>query len=104
MAWLDRLGLDRRDDRLRGDAGPLDQLLGLARAGHLADAEHLRRESQRGDRLAEAARLLVVLDGDQLPGFARRLPQRRLVDRLDAVGVDHPDRDALLLEEVVGLE
>src|SRR5204862_1288834 len=91
-------------DRLRRDARPFDELLGLARARDLADAEHPGRQAERRHRLAEAARLLVILDSDQLLRLGRGLAERRLVDRLYAVGVDDADRDALFHEEVVGLE
>ena len=96
---------DPFDDRRLVDARPGAQLRGRAGAGHLRHPQlddPARERTGRGQgvqhRVADPAFDPVVLDHHDRPGLLERLPQRRRVDRLHGIAVDHPRRDPLLRE------
>ena len=98
---LRRALLDGLDDVPGRDAVALEQLLGLAAARDLADGEPVDGKAggddRLADRVAQAAGRVVILDGDDpaaaSPCAAR--DQRGGVDRLQRIGVDDADVDAL---------
>ena len=69
----------------------------ITRAG-----ERASRGERVEHRVAEAALDPVVLDHDEQPGLGRGVPERRRVDRLDAVAIDDARLDAVGREPVGG--
>ena len=101
-------GLHRRDDVARRDAVLVEQFVGFAAARNLAHGQPGDGETRGGhgarDGVADAADRIVILDRDQPAGFARGRQQRRRINRLQRVEIDHADGDALLLQLVVSLQ
>ena len=100
-----------RRDRLGVDARRVQLLLGRGRAGHRTDGEAHQAghgpavEEGVEDRVAEAALLVVVLDGQQTAGRPRR-PRAgcaRSTGLTEYRSID-PDRDALAVQRVGGLQ
>ena len=82
-----------------GDAEAIEQLVGLAAARNLADGEALHRDAGAGDRfghrVADAARRVVILDGDEAAaGRAAGGDQAAAIDRRDRIEIDHANRRA----------
>ena len=87
------LAADRGGDAGSGDAEPLEQLVGPPAARNVAHGEALHHEAvgrdRLADRVAQTARRVVVLDGDQPAARpARGVDQGTAVHRLHRVGVD----------------
>ena len=98
----------RRDPR-GVDAGPRAELFGRGRAGHAVDADLHDPAVQRSGRrervehgVAEAPFDAMVLDHDEQVRLVEGATERRRVDRLDAVAVQHARRDAVGAEQVAG--
>src|SRR4051812_24699512 len=92
-----------------GNAEALDELFGLAAAWNLADGEAMDRETGVGDGfrdgVADPARRVVILDGDQMTsGRAAGSDQRGAVDWLHRIQVDHTDRRPGGLQLVIRFE
>src|SRR5213076_2840801 len=83
----------RSNDVTRGNAVPVEQLFGLAAARDLANGEAMNGQpgirDRRRDRVTDAARRVVILDGDQVS--TRGAPggdQRLAIDRRDGIEID----------------
>ena len=94
---------------MRGaDAEPLQELVGLAGPGQLADAQV--REGRFpgqgfGHGLAQSAGGVMVLDHDGAPARLSDLAEDPgLVERRDGIGVDDAQAEAFLFQDVAGFE